>query len=284
MRTSNAAFQAKLQGDGGTLVELIDLETTIGGNFHWTTCNQPVTYTLSGVATVYEPFPGSVPRGIEESSDLGVAVIDFIVANTGDLFKKLLESNDFGDATLKVGRVFVDTPDLHRMPYYEGKIGDFSYDRKQLMGQARNQWKSLGIKFPYYNYQDKCAWRFGGTGCGFNTASVTLSVATLNASSSSLLILVLNSGALSSYSAGRFDFGRLTITGGVNSGQVRTIRTHTGDMLGLSHPLAINSYAGMTLSIFPGCRKRLKEDCTSTYNNAENFLGFPWIPIQEQAF
>jgi hypothetical protein len=40
----------------------------------------------------------------------------------------------------------------------------------------------------------------------------------------------------------------------------------------------------MTLAIYPGCRKRLTEDCKSTYNNAENFMGFPWIPIQEQAF
>jgi len=283
MRTTNSAFYSRLQSHGGTLVELIELETT-NVELHWTTANQPITYTLSGVPTLYEPFPGMVPGGVEESVDLGVAVIDFIMANTGDVLRKMLEADEFSKARLVVGRVFADTPDMYRMPYYEGVIGDFSYDRKEIQGQARNQFKSMGIRWPYYNYQDKCVWRFGGTGCGFNTSSVTQSIGSVAVTSSSPLIIALNSGTLSAFAAGRFDFGRLSVTGGVNSGQVRTIRTHTGDLLGLSHPLAINSFAGMTLAIYPGCRKRLTEDCKSTYNNAENFMGFPWIPIQEQAF
>jgi hypothetical protein len=36
--------------------------------------------------------------------------------------------------------------------------------------------------------------------------------------------------------------------------------------------------SGLTLSIHPGCKKRLLEDCKSLYNNDKNFLGFPWIP------
>lgn len=283
MRTTNSAFYTRMQSHGGTLVELIDLETT-NIELHWTTANQPITYTLSGFETIYEPFPGMVPGGVEESVDLGVAVIDFVMANTGDILRKMLSSDEFSKARLVVGRVFADTPDMYRMPYYEGTIGDFSYDRKEIRGQARNQFKSMAIRWPYYNYQDKCVWRFGGTGCGFNTTSVTQLIGSVAVTSSSPLVVALNSGTLASFAAGRFDFGRLVVTGGVNSGQVRTIRTHTGDLLGLSHPLAINSFTGMSVSIFPGCRKRLKEDCHSTYNNAENFMGFPWIPIQEQAF
>ncbi len=118
-------------------------------------------------------------------------------------------------------------------------------------------------------------------------SSITLTLATtsINVASSTTLNLRLNSGTISaSYANGRFDFGRFTVTGGVNSGQVRTIRAHTGDLLMLSHALAINSLASISGTIFPGCRKRMIPDCVSLYNNVENFLGHPWIPIQEDAF
>lgn len=286
MRSISSAFYSKLQDDGNQIAELIDLETR-NISFRWTTSNVPITYTLSGNPTVYEPFPGGTPGGMEESIDLGVSVIDFVAANTGDILRRLIESDDFAMADLKVGRVFVDMPDLGRMEIFIGKIGDYAYDRQQIRGQARNNWKSYSVRFPHYTYQDKCAWRFGSAGCGFNVSSVTLTLVSsaIDTGSCTTINILVNSGLLTqSFDSGRFDFGRLTVTNGVNSGQVRTIRSHTGDLLQLSHPLATNSFASFDVEIYPGCRKRLVEDCHSLYNNAENFLGFPWIPIQEQAY
>jgi uncharacterized phage protein (TIGR02218 family) len=275
-----------LQEDGVRLCELIDLEAPTA-SFHWTTANAPITYTLSGVATVYEPFPGATEGGAEESIDLGVTEISFAMANTGTLFSALMNGGELEMATIKVGRVFVDTPDLGRMYYYEGKLGNIVRDRRTLAGQARGKWDSGLHRWPYYNYEDDCGWRFGSTGCGVNVSSFTLTLATTSIAvgSCTTLDIRLSSGTLTgSYANDRFVFGRFTVTGGVNSGQVRTIRTHTGDLLGLSHPLAINSFTGMTATIFPGCRKRILDDCHSLYNNVENVLGFKWIPIQEDAF
>ncbi len=285
MRTVSSAFFARLQGDG-QIAELIDLECR-NVKFHWTTANNRLFATLSGNLTEYAPFPGGVPGGIEESSDLGVAVIDFIVANTGDIFPSIMAGGDFAQADLRISRVFVDTPDLDRMYIYEGKIGDYSYDRKVVTGQARNRWKGIATSWPYYTYQDLCAWRFGGTGCGFDTSSITLAIntsAVIVGSSTAVAVRLQNGTLANSYANDTFDFGRLTVTGGVNSGQVRTIRTHTGDLLGLSYPLSVNCLSNISFDIFPGCRKRLLADCTSKYNNVENFLGYPWIPIQETAF
>jgi uncharacterized phage protein (TIGR02218 family) len=285
MRDVSSAFFARLQGDG-ELVELIDLETR-NAAFRWTTSNNRLFATLSGNLHEYLPFPGGTPGGIEESSDLGVSVIDFIMANTGDIFPSVMAGGDFAASDLRITRVFADTPDLGRMQIYEGKIGDYSYDRKAVTGQARNRWKGIATQWPYYTYQDLCAWRFGGVGCGFNTASITLSINTSEVivGSSTAVNIRLQNGVLSnSFANGRFDFGRFTVTGGVSSGQARTIRVHTGDLLALSYPLSLTDLSHISFDIFPGCRKRLVNDCTSLYNNAENFLGFPWIPIQETAF
>lgn len=283
-RAVSSAFWARLQLDEVNLTELIDLELPYGGAKHWTTSNQPLTYTLSGAPTVYTPFPGHATSGIEESIDLGVSIVQFTMANTGDDIQTQLVARDFSLAQIKIGQCFVDTPDLGRMNIYLGKIGDFSHNRDEISGQGRNLWKSLNIRWPYFTYQEKCVWRFGGAGCGFNTASVTVAVNTINVASSDTLNILLTTGSLNGYTPGRFNYGRATITGGTNSGAIRTIRNHSGDLLQLSHELPDTDLTGLTLSIFPGCQKRLIEDCKSLYNNDANFMGFPWIPNFEDAF
>lgn len=282
---SSLFVQRLQQSDGLGMAELIDLEFVNSTALHWTTGNQPMHYTLSGDLTTYYPFPGTNAGGIQEDINLGVSVVAFTMANSGPQLKQQLLTADFAIAGIKVGQVFTDTPDLGRMVIYSGKIGDFSYTRHDITGQARNLWKSLNVQWPYYTYQDKCAWRFGSAGCGFNTASITIAVNTINVSSSDSLVLLLNSGTLQqSYTNGRFNFGRATITSGVNAGIIRTIRVHTGDLLSLAQALPNGDLTGLTLSIYPGCQKRLVDDCKSLYNNDKNALAFPWIPTFEQAF
>lgn len=276
----NSAFWLAMQQDGVDLTELIDFELPGGTSFRWTTSNQHISYTLSGNLTDYTPFPGLMPGGLSQSNNLEVAAVNFVMQNSGSVIQGML-LNDFSQARIKAGRVFVSTPDLGRMEIYNGTVGDLVYNRTQVTGQARNLWKSLSIQWPYYNYQDTCGWRFGSAGCGYNTSSITIAVSTINVASSTVSGIQLNSGTLSqSYSSGRFDFGRLTVTAGVNSGIVRTIRSQSSDLLVLADGLPFSDFTGIRVSIYPGCRKRLIDDCTSLYNNNVNFLGWPWINVE----
>lgn len=283
--TGNAAlFQQKLQQDGILMCELIDLVLPNSAALHFTTANAPVTYTLSGNPTNYRPFPGK-GGGIDEDTSLGVSVIQFVMANVDSAVSAQLASNDFALCGMKIGRVFTDTPNLGRMEIYSGKVGDFSYDRHEITGQARNYWKSLNVQWPYYTYRDTCGWRFGSTGCGHDTSSDTVAINSINVGSSDTRNILVASGYIvRSFADGRFEYGRCTVTGGVNSGFVRQIVGQTGDLISLSSELPYRDLTGMTLSIFPGCKKRLIEDCKSLYNNDKNFLGWPWMPKQENAF
>jgi uncharacterized phage protein (TIGR02218 family) len=278
---STSAFFERLQLDND-IVELIELDFPGGTTRKWVTSNQPMWYTLSGANTEYSPFLGGTRNGIEESADLGVSIIDFFMANTGSDIQGLLESEDFTLAGIKIGRVFASTPNLGRMQIYEGQVGDFVHNRTRINGQARNVWKSANINWPYGTYREKCVWRFGSSACGKNTSSLT--IAPTGVVSFDGLTLVFSPGTLTnSYANGRFNFGRTTFTGGTNSGHLRVIRQHTGDMIAFSHPLASNVQAGLAVSIYPGCRKDLIADCRSLYDNDANFLGWPWILVQEDA-
>lgn len=278
MRSVSSAFWLALQQDAIQIAELIELGVP-SGTLRWTTANHEIVSSGSN----FRPLPGAAGRGAEESTDLGVGTIEFSVINSGE-FRTLVLGDSLLNAPLSVSRVIVNSPDIGRMWMFRGKLGDITYTRDEVSGQARNRFNGIAESFPTQTYQDHCVWRFGSPGCGFNTSSITISAA-FNAGSSTPLIVRASSGTISgSYSPSYLERGRLTVLAGANSGQVRTIRTQTGDMMGLSHSLPNAVASGDTFSVFPGCRKRWIEDCASKYNNTANFLGFPWIPRREQAY
>ena len=276
MRSVNSAFWLGLQQDAVNLTELIDLTTTLGV-YHWTTSNVPLVVG----ADEYLPFPGQSADGAEESTDLGIGTISFSMVNTGNI-RELLNANGLDNAPVAISRVFTNSPDLGRLYLFRGKLGDLAYDRMAVSGQARNIFNGVAGRFPYYTYQDTCVWRFGSPGCKVEVDAYTITGA-LSVASSSPIVLVAAGGTLPS-SAGWFDRGRVTITSGTNSGQVRTVRSHVGDSLILSHALPFVISSGTNFSLWPGCRKRLDEDCIAKYGNQANFFGFKWIPRTENAF
>lgn len=279
MRSVNSAFWLACQGNDVNLTELITLELK-DNTYRWTSCDVPIVSSLH----TYNPFPGMSGKGSEESTDLGIGVIQFSMTNSGDL-NNYLETNQLDFAPVSVRRVFQNSPDLGSIWVFRGKLGDLSYDRSTIGGQARNLFNGVAAKYPLFSYQDTCVWRFGSQSCGVNTSSISFT-GSLSAASSNPLVLVAGSGTIAnSYTLNQLSRGKITITSGVNSGQTRTIRANTGDMFAISHalPYSVDS-GGATYSIYPGCRKYLISDCLSKYNNTQNFLGFPWIPKQQYAF
>lgn len=281
MRTlPNTAFYLRMQQDGSHLAQIIDLTDNVGRTWKWTTANNPLE-----AYPAYQPFPGKLDDGPDSAINLGVSIMNMAMANSGSLLQDLVFSDTFPSATVRVSYVFADASSLGAMIMFEGTIADFGYTRMEIKGTVRDQFKSVSVQWPYYTYQDRCVWKFGSIGCGKSIGGITVSINSIQVNSSNNQFLTVASGYISTvYGNGRFDFGKATITAGPNSGSLRTIKSHTGDLLELSHPLAVRSLANTTLTIHPGCRKTLIADCKSLYNNTNNFLGFPWIPAQEQAY
>jgi hypothetical protein len=157
-------------------------------------------------ATRYIPFPGKPGGGVQEDISLGVSVIDFTIANSGSELQGNLLSSDFALAFVQVGRVFTGTPDLGRLEMYDGKIGDFQYDRLELTGQAKplEEFKRQ-LAVLHLPGQMRVALRFAG--CGFNLNSVTIALEH-QVGSSTTIDFCSRWHALGSFASGRFDFGR----------------------------------------------------------------------------
>ncbi len=280
MRSVSSVFFEARHQDTVKITELLDVDSN-AGNWNWTTNNTQMTSSLQ----VYDPFPGGTGGGIEESTDLGIATVDFVLANSGGVFDALLDSSQLDRATIRIRRVLSDSADIGHMVIYTGKLGDYSYTRREIRGQARSEFDGASVKWPYYTYLDACVWRFGSVGCGFVTSTIVASVQIDQSGADKLDVLVGSAGLTTSgYINGHFDRGRITFLDSVNSGQVRTIRAQSADQIDLSHSLPFAVSSGDSAVIFRGCRKRLIEDCVSVFNNSSNALAFPWIPRPENAF
>lgn len=277
MRSVSSVFWAALQQDGISICELITL-TSKARTWRWAISNDIVVN--SGQS--YVPFPGNTAQGIEEGIDLTIATIDFTIVNSGTELDYLMSNSDLEMADILVRRVLVNSPDYGSVEIYRGKLGDYAYTRDEITAQARNFFNSINIQWPYYTYLDQCAWRFGSEGCGFDTSSVTVSSTCWPLAGGSRLGV---NCAIQSQSSGYYDRGRFTFTSGANSGVARAVRIYEGGQtIYFSHAVPFDVASGDSFSLYPGCRKRMIQDCTSKYNNAKNFLGFPWIPKPENAF
>lgn len=284
MQDISSAFWERLQGDAVELVEVIDL-VTVNTTYHWTLGNQPITAAFSGSNEVYSPAPILSQLRQKQSNDLSVNQAGFTFANTDALLLALLETEDTDFAQVNVRRVFVDTPDLGFLQVFEGQVGEQNHDRHNANVSVRDRWQSLSRQFPQYQYQDTCIWRFGGIGCGFDVATVTLtfSHAAVDVASSTRVNILMNSGTLTqSFANDWFALGHMTFPSGKNAGIRRAIRAHSGDLLVLSRPLPFSIDSTDVFSLHPGCRKRLVADCNDKFDNVESgYSGYPFIPVLE---
>lgn len=279
----SSGYWAKLQNDDPQIAVAIDLFTP-GGNWYWTTQNDEVSLNnSSGDLTNYSPFPGQPLGGNRRSTDMAIATMNFVMANSGGVFDNLILGKELGRSTIVLRRYFTDTPGLGAVEAMRGSVGDFQWDRNQISGQIRDGLGSATQQWPYYNFQDNCIWKFGSPACGFDTSSVTITLSIDVSSSTQLKIMCVSGSITQSYANDFFTFGKFTSTFGVTSGQQRTVRAQSGDQFDLSHQFG-GAVSSIQADVFPGCRKRRVSDCQSKYDNVGNFAGWEWIPVQEEAF
>jgi uncharacterized phage protein (TIGR02218 family) len=77
-----------------------------------------------------------------------------------------------------------------------------------------------------------------------------------------------------------FNNGVIHFTSGANTGAVRTVKEYDVGVLTLAYPLPHPPETGDAFTVYPGCNKT-RADCLTKFSNADNFRGFPYIPVPE---
>lgn len=79
-------------------------------------------------------------------------------------------------------------------------------------------------------------------------------------------------------SNGYFDYGRCTMTSGLNNGLSMDVKSYVPGQWVLQLPFPYVVAPGDTYSMTPGCNKLATSDCKTKFNNIVNFRGFPYKP------
>lgn len=80
--------------------------------------------------------------------------------------------------------------------------------------------------------------------------------------------------------SGYFDQGTILFTSGANTGFEYGVKSFDGTGLFLNIPTFFPINAGDTFTVFPGCDKT-KSTCFNKFNNTQNFMGMPDVPVPE---
>ncbi len=275
MKTLPTGWPAALAAGMGTKLAMIVVITCANGLIKRFT-DAPRDITLSG--DTYLSGGGvnrtamSFSEGLESSTfDLDAFLID------GFISKKDILAGIYRGALVEVSFVIFENTSLAPLPMMQGHIGESELLRLTSK-QTVHSLSDLMTMAVARVTTPTCGYTLGETACGVNVAPFIVS-ATITSVVNDASFRI--NAALTSPTTGVFNYGKVTFTGGENSGL-------QGDISGVSVaggstditlwlPMGYTVAIGDTLDARPGCDNKLAT-CLSPYNNVINFGGQPYVP------
>ncbi len=135
----------------------------------------------------------------------------------------------------------------------------------------------LQNKFPRVHFQLQCAHTLFDVGCTLNAANFSRNGVVDASSTRQTIVSTTTIVAPTNPGSGTFTLGKMTFTGGLNSGFSRTIRQWTApNTFALLNPMPFTVSAGDTFTVVLGC-DRQSSTCTA-FSNISNYGGQNFIP------
>ena len=251
--------------DAGAPYELFEF---VEGSRSW-------RYTTRPVATVQDEItyqPLTITRSeITRSSDSVGDDMTISLPDNNPLALELMAGLSAHLVTVRVLQVHLTDPDLQEQIIFAGVVRDISIEGATAEITCGSRLgSSAGRRIAPTTYQAGCNLTWGSTRCGVNREAYK---ATAEITAADQTGRVLTLPALSGFTAGHFNGGRVVV-----AGTQRFIEKHAaGGVLTLSYPVRGLTSAPATASIYPDCPKT-EAACADRYNNLPNFLGWSRLP------
>lgn len=252
----------------GMIAELYTITVSTGVTYYFTTADFDIPYR--GVIYVSNDF--NLERSAITTS-VGVSVDDVTLtvhrSDRSSGISQMAMNGFFDNAKVKIERA----RDTYVVHLFEGMVSDTRVDRVKVDLVVSSPLLLLNTEMPRNAYSSGCIKTLFDSGCGLVKSAYAHNYVMLSGSTVRRLAFT------SAYPDGYFDLGMVTITSGVNSGVICTIKSQAGGFIWLSYPLANAPSIGDTFTAYPGCNKTLAR-CTE-FSNQAKFRGFPFIPTPE---
>lgn len=208
---------------------------------------------------------------------------------SGQTFMAAVRLGLFDGAEVKVERAFMASlasiaassfaidPAVGTVVIEIGRVGSVEAESVTVKITLNSHLELLNQSLPRNIYQPGCVHTLFDAGCTLLKSTFTFArTVTAGATASRI---PMTDGA---HSAGYFDLGTVTFTSGANNGISRSIKRWDAVALDLLTPLPAAPSNGDTMNVTAGDDKT-QATCTTKFSNANNFRGFPYIPVAETA-
>lgn len=161
--------------------------------------------------------------------------------------------------------------------YFAGRVAAVDCMRNQAVISVNSWLDQFKIVMPRNYWQSLCRWTLFDAGCALSQVSFASS-GTAQAGSTQSQIVTTGLG----FASGYFALGQITMTGGLNSGFRRMVKSFDGTTMFLIAPFPFAIAPGDAFTAYPGCDKT-GSTCLNKFNNFVNFGGEDLIPAAEAA-
>lgn len=233
-----------------------------------TSGNKPIVYDAGDGDETYTPY--SIGRGVVEvKNELSKAQLEVKLALNNPVAQRYLSAIVDTVLTLTVFQQTNSTTNV----VWKGRLQKVKLTNKAVSLIFESIFTSLRRPGLRARWQKSCRHSIYGPGCGVDKATMLVADAVVSIDGA-----VIEMTDLSAFEAGYF-------TGGIIQTQdnnvMRYILNHTGNVLTLSRPFehlqALFDAGPVSVNLYPGCPKNMTA-CDGTFDNLDNFGGFPWIP------
>ncbi len=253
------------------LLKITRLDATV---FAFTSADADV---VSG-GVVYRASPGLDVSSIVHSAGLAVDNLELTTLDDGSTFSQAdVLGGLWRNAAFVISKLNRNSIADGVTVLMVGTVGDVSLQRGVIHAELRGLQQYL--QQPIGSVSSRtCRARVGDAMCTVNIPSLTVT-GSVSAVANNQVFVFGASGSVTDY----FAEGLLTFTSGLNVGLSQKVKVFAADKtITLSLPMVQAIGIGDTFTVYPGCRKRLAEDCVGKFNNVLNFQGEPHLPGVDQ--
>ena len=177
--------------------------------------------------------------------------------------------NEFRGRRLRIIKVFLDHVNdfANHVIIFDGVMDAPSANQSMMTVAVTSRLDTLKVSVPRRIYQRLCGWKFGGTECGVDLSSVTVTGTTQAISTDGRTLTLSGRSEVSGY----YEDGALTI-----DGLSRKVVGSNGSKIEVEYSFPATG-VGKPYTLRRGCNKDYDTGCAK-FNNKKRFGGFLSVP------
>lgn len=225
---------------------------------------------------VYQSAYGYEFTGMQLSATLAPSAVDLTgFVGVNGITKAQIESGIFTQSRVYVFVTDWASPEEDEEPRMAGLFGKVKMEDDRYIVEMMTLLDLLGQQVGK-SFPPLCPLQFGGEECGVDAVSLRVT-ATITSVTDQYTFTASTLLQDDDY----FGAGQVWFEDGSNQYvSPQRVKSFGSGVIGVTEPFPYMPEVGDEITIEPGCRKRLQEDCISKYDNAVNHLGFPFVPGQ----